>query len=121
MSKKVRTFYRPLASILNISWSKRPFLLFQVSYLSCQIQEVKWRKGEEGVKKGKTGNEKTKERSVGDGSAYTDTIHVLWCVELAEIDADTCPAVLAEHLIFILCVEPVVTAAGTAVVMPGNR
>lgn len=46
---------------------------------------------------------------------------MLRCVDLAEIDADTGPAVLAEHLILIFCIEAVVTAAGAAIVMPSNR
>ena len=53
--------------------------------------------------------------------SYTDTINVLWCVDLAEVNADTCPAMLAEHLILLFGVEAVVGAAGAAVVMPSNR
>ncbi len=53
--------------------------------------------------------------------AYTDAVKVLWREDLAEVDANTGPAVLTEQLILLLCVETVRAAAFTAVVTPSNR
>jgi hypothetical protein len=53
-------------------------------------------------------------------SADTNTVNVLRRVNLAEVDADAGPAVLAEHLVLFFRVEAVVATAGAAIVMPSN-
>lgn len=78
-----------------------------VSYTS----DTRWK--EAGNHQGKT--------TVGVAMAYTDAVKVLWREDLAEVDANTGPAVLTEQLILLLCVETVRAAAFTAVVTPSNR
>jgi hypothetical protein len=99
---------------------KRPSLLFQFMRLLIPIltrQIPRWRNLVASIQFPVS---KGVEIDVEE-SADTNTVNVLRRVNLAEIDADAGPAVLAEHLILLFCVEAVVAAAGAAVVMPSNR